>query len=110
MPDRPALNETPGAQMPGARTPDAEAQVGEGYSRLLGLLADHEPTDPAVVDVRARQAVAVARAGRLDEALYQVDELVKDAERASGPEDATAVVAREAQAQVRELAGFPAEG
>lgn len=100
MPDRPAL--TPES----APRADEQMPSGDGSTRLIALLERHEPTDPAVVEARAALAVDVARAGRLDEALYQVDELVKDCLRAHGPDHAAVAVAEDAQATVRALAGF----
>lgn len=103
MPDRPAV--TPESRA-GGGTQEAEAQVSAGYTTLLRLLETREPVEPEVIDARAALAVAVARAGRLDEALYQVDEVVKDAGRAHGPDHAATAAAREAQATVREIAGI----
>lgn len=85
---------------------DTEAQVSAGFAALLRLLETRAPADPEVVDARAALAVAVARAGRLDEALYQVDELVKDAQRAHGAEHPTVDAALAAQRAVREIAGI----
>lgn len=103
MPDRSAVTPEGGAA---GDAQGAEAQVNAGYTALLRLLETQEPVEPEVIDARAALAVAVARAGRLDEALYQVDEVVKDAGRAHGPDHAATAAAREAQATVRRIAGL----
>lgn len=96
----------------------AEAAVAQGYATLLALLESHGPLESEVIAARAELAVAVARAGRYDEALYQADELAKDCRREHGteemregapaPDDAhpDILVAERARAQVREMAGI----
>ncbi|MCS6712095.1 hypothetical protein JSY14_08705 [Brachybacterium sp. EF45031] len=67
--------------------------------RLIELLEHAEPTDPEVVEVRSQLAEAAAAEGRGEDAVYQVDELVKDTLRELGPEhDSTrrAIAARDA--------------
>lgn len=98
------------------RTP--ETAVAQGYATLLALLESHGPLESEVIAARAELAVAVARAGRYDEALYQADELAKDCRREHGteemregapaPDDAhpDILVAERARAQVREMAGI----
>lgn len=98
------------------RTP--ETAVAQGYATLLALLESHGPLESEVIAARAELAVAVARAGRYDEALYQADELAKDCRREHGteemregapaPDDAhpDILVAERARAQVRDMAGI----
>lgn len=90
-------------------TADAEARVRAGYADLLSVLQEHEATGARALGIRGDLARAVAETGRHDEALYQVDELVKDAERTHGPEHRLTAAARAAQDDVRRAAGYPVE-
>ena len=111
MPDHDAM--TPAADVPALPEPAAapeslgspQAQADAGVALLLRLLEDHDPADVEVVEVRARLAVAVAEAGQLEEAVYQADELVKDAQRAHGLEGPIVDIALAAQKRVREISG-----
>lgn len=67
--------------MPDRSDLTARSRQREATTDLLALLAAHEATDPEVMAVRGKLALATAQAGDIDEAYYQVDELIKDAER-----------------------------
>lgn len=108
MPDRSAVND------PLEQERAAEAAAQAGVARLLTLLETHGPAEAPVVEVRARLAVDVARAGRPAEAVYQVDELVRDCRRAhdvrdgedggdDGVEHPVVEAALAAQAEVRRI-------
>ncbi|WP_422115604.1 hypothetical protein [Brachybacterium sp. UNK5269] len=70
-----------------------QQRVHDATRRLLDLLAVGEPLAPEAIELRAELAEATAEAGHLDDAYYQVEELLKDAQRHHGP-DHEAVPAR----------------
>lgn len=79
-------------------TPD---DLHETTLALLALLDDGEDAaSERAIDVRARLARATADAGRLEDALYQADELLKDARRAHGEDAEATATARAALAHV----------
>ncbi len=99
MPDRdPVTEQSSSAVEPGER-------MRRAYAALPALLERHEPTDAVVMAARMELAEACAEAGELESALYQADELVKDAERAVGPEHGTTAQAREVVRRIRRAAG-----
>ena len=72
-------------------------RVHDATRRLLVLLEDGESLTPEAIVLRAELAEATAETGHLEDAFYQVDELLKDARREHG-EDHEAV--RRARAAV----------
>lgn len=84
-------------------------RVHEATRRLLDLLEHGESLSPEAIELRSELAEATAEAGHLDDAYYQVEELVKDAQREHGPDHEAVVRAREALEAVREI-GMRAQG
>lgn len=76
MPDRSSLSP---ASEPTGRS--AQERRRAATSALLALLASRDGIDPEVMTARGELARATAACGEADEAYYQVDELIKDAER-----------------------------
>lgn len=70
---------------------------------LLAQLASGESLTVEAIELRAELAEATAEAGRLDEAYYQVEELLKDAQRHHGPDHAAVLRARAAVEAVRAI-------
>lgn len=74
-------------------------RVHDATRRLLTLLEHGEATSLEAIALRSELAEATAQAGHLEDAFYQADELLKDAQREHGPEaevvgEVRAVVAR----------------
>jgi hypothetical protein len=67
------------------------------------MLAGREALEDEVVAVRADLAVACARAGNAEDAVYQAEELLKDCKRELGEEHASTRRAQEAKDQVWRL-------
>ncbi len=79
-------------------------RVHDATRRLLDLLEHGESTTPGAIALRAELAEATAEAGHLEDAFYQVDELLKDARREHGEDHETVRRARAAVAAVEEIA------
>lgn len=58
-----------------------QQRVREITRALLDQLASGEPLGAEAIELRAQLAEATAEAGRLEDAYYQVEELLKDAQR-----------------------------
>lgn len=71
---------------------------------LLGLLEQEEATSARALELRGALAEATAEAGRLEDAFYQADELLKDAQREHGPDAAEVSRARETVSRIEALA------
>ncbi len=74
-------------------------RVHDATRRLLTLLEEGEATSLEALALRAELAEVTAEAGHLEDAFYQADELLKDAQREHGPDadcvsDVRACVAR----------------
>lgn len=61
-----------------------QQRVHDATRRLLDLLEHGEATSEEAMAVRGELALATAAAGHLEDAWYQAEELVKDAQRGSG--------------------------
>lgn len=82
----------------------AEARMRAAYAALPGLLARHEATEDVVLRARLDLGAACADADRLEDAVQQVDELVKDCLRTHGEEHPLSREARALEASVWERA------
>lgn len=89
---------------------EAEARVRAAYAALPALLMRHEATEDAVLRARLDLGAACADAGRLEDAVQQVDELVKDCLRTHGEEHPLSREARALEASVWERARAEHEG
>lgn len=78
-----------------------QQRVHDATRRLLDLLEHGESLTPQAIELRAELAEATAEAGHLDDAYYQVEELLKDARREHGPDHAAVLRAQEAVEAVR---------
>ena len=78
-------------------------RVHDATRRLLVLLENGESVRPEAIALRAELAEATAETGQLEDAYYQVDELVKDARREHGEEHEAVQRARAAAARVEEI-------
>ncbi|MGP5079389.1 hypothetical protein ACTXKZ_15170 [Brachybacterium alimentarium] len=85
-------------------------RVDDATRRLLDLLERGESLSLEAVDLRAELAVATAESGQLEDAFFQVDELLKDAQREHGPEHDVVSRVRSAVAEVETLARRSIEG
>lgn len=68
------------AALTGLLSAEAPGSSAEAFAALPGLLADGDDT-PAAIHARIDLALLSAREGLVESALYQVDELTKDARR-----------------------------
>ena len=80
-------------------------RVHDATRRLLDLLEHGESTTSDAIVLRAELAEATAESGHLEDAFYQVDELLKDARREHGEDHEAVRRARAAVAAVEEIAG-----
>ncbi len=80
-------------------------RVHDATRRLLDLLEHGGSTTSDAIVLRAELAEATAEAGHLEDAFYQVDELLKDARREHGEDHEAVRRARAAVAAVEEIAG-----
>lgn len=80
-----------------------QQRVHDATRRLLDLLEHGESLSPEAIELRCELAEATAEAGHLDDSYYQVEELLKDAQRHHGPDHAAVVRARQAVEAVREI-------
>jgi hypothetical protein len=90
-----------GEEAPRMSTP--QQRVRDATRRLLEHLATGESLGPEAIELRAELAEATAEAGQLEDAYYQVEELLKDAQRHHGPDDAAVLRARAAVETVRTI-------
>ena len=81
-----------------------QQRVHDATRRLIDLLEAGEATTPEALDLRGELARATAEAGHLEDAFYQADELLKDAQREHGPDHATVTAARAVVADVERVA------
>ena len=79
-------------------------RVHDATRRLLDLLEIGESTTHEAIELRAELAEATAEAGHLEDAFYQVDELLKDAQRAHGQDHPSVTRARAAVEVVETIA------
>ena len=63
-----------------------QQRVHDATRRLLDLLEHGESLTPEALALRAELAEATGEAGHLEDAYYQVEELLKDALREYGPD------------------------
>lgn len=84
-----------------------QQRVHDATRRLLDLLEHGESLTPEAIELRAELAEATAESGHLDDAYYQVEELLKDARRHHGPDHDLVTRARAAVETVRDI-GFRA--
>ena len=84
-----------------------QQRVHDATRRLLDLLEHGESLTPEAIELRAELAEATAESGHLDDAYYQVEELLKDAQRHHGPDHDSVTRARAAVETVRDI-GFRA--
>lgn len=87
-----------------------QQRIHDATRRLLDLLESGESLTPEAVELRAELGEATAEAGHLEDAFYQVDELLKDTQREHGPDHGTVTRARAAVAAVEEIARRSVEG
>lgn len=87
----------------------SQQRVHDATRRLLDLLEHGESLTPEAIELRAELAEATAEAGHLDDAYYQVEELLKDAQRHHGPDHEAVTRSRAAVEAVREI-GMRAAG
>lgn len=87
-----------------------QQRVHDATLRLLELLEHGESVTPRAIELRAELAVATAETGQLEDAFYQVDELLKDAQREHGPDHEVVPRVRAAVDQVETLARRSLEG
>lgn len=80
-----------------------QQRVHDATRRLLDLLAAGESLTPEAIELRAELAEATAEAGHLDDAYYQIEELVKDAQRHHHPDHEAVARARAALEAVRAI-------
>ena len=81
-----------------------QQRVHHATRRLLDLLENGESLTPEAIELRAELAEATAEAGHLEDAFYQVDELLKDSQREHGPDHEVVARARAAVAAIEEIA------
>ena len=79
-------------------------RVHDATRRLLDLLEEGESLTPEALALRAELAAATAEAGPREDAVYQVDELLKDARREHGEDHEAVARARAAVTAVEEIA------
>lgn len=77
---------------------------------LLSLLESEEATTVRALEVRGALAEATAESGRFEDAFYQADELLKDAQREHGPDSEHVAQARASVARIEALARAAHEG
>lgn len=87
-----------------------QQRIHEATRRLLDLLSSGDPLSSEAVELRAELGEATAEAGHLEDAFYQVDELLKDAQREYGPDHENVTRAREVIAVVEQIARRSVEG
>lgn len=87
-----------------------QQRVHDATRRLLDLLEHGESLTPEAIELRSELAEATAEAGHLDDAYYQVEELLKDAQRHHGPDHESVARARAAVEAVRAIGMRAAEG
>lgn len=87
-----------------------QERVHEATRNLLDLLESGEATSVEAIGLRIELAEATAAAGQFEDALYQADELLKDAQREHGPDHPTADEARRLVAHVEGLARAAMDG
>lgn len=81
-----------------------QQRVHEATRRLLDLLETGDSISAEAIELRAELAEATAAAGHLDDAFYQADELLKDAQREYGPDHAVVDRCRRSAAVIEDLA------
>lgn len=85
-----------------------QQRVHDTTRRLLELLASDDSHTPALapeaIELRTELAVATAEAGHLEDAFFQVDELLKDTQRQYGPDHELVGPVRAAVTTVETLA------
>ena len=81
-------------------------RVHDATRRLLELLEGGESTTDEAMAVRGELALATAETGHLEDAWYQAEELVKDAQRGSGgdPDHPAIAEARAGRDEVERIA------
>ncbi|MGO1284485.1 MAG: hypothetical protein ACTHUU_05145 [Brachybacterium sp.] len=87
-----------------------QQRIHDATRRLLDLLEHGESLTPEAIELRSELAEATAEAGHLDDAYYQVEELLKDAQRHHGPDHESVTRARAAVEAVRAIGMRAAEG
>ncbi|WP_193106928.1 hypothetical protein [Brachybacterium sp. FME24] len=87
-----------------------QQRVHDATRRLLDLLEHGESLTPEAIALRGELAEATAEAGHFEDAFYQVDELLKDAQREYGPDHENVTRAREVIAVVEQIARRSVEG
>ncbi|GAA4522082.1 hypothetical protein GCM10023160_09920 [Brachybacterium paraconglomeratum] len=80
-----------------------QQRVHDTTRRLLDLLEHGESLTPEAIELRAELAEATAEAGHLDDAYYQVEELLKDSQRHHGPDHEAVTRSRAAVEAVRAI-------
>lgn len=88
--------------MPATGDPEAVERMHAAYAALPALLERAEPGEVEVLDARIDLARACAEAGALDDAAYQIDEVVKDALRVHGAAHPVTARAREVEARIHQ--------
>ncbi|MDO5661205.1 MAG: hypothetical protein Q4G40_00795 [Brachybacterium sp.] len=91
----------------GSRPDEAVQRMRGAYTSLAALLVRQEGTDPEVMTARAELALACAEAGELEDAVFQADQLVGDAERSTGPSSDRSGEMRALRARIWQIAGAP---
>lgn len=81
-----------------------QERVHEITRRLIDLLEHGESLSSEAIELRAQLAEATAESGHLEDAFYQVDELLKDAQRAHGQDHPSVTRARAAVEVVETIA------
>ncbi|HIY24462.1 MAG TPA: hypothetical protein H9837_09200 [Candidatus Brachybacterium merdigallinarum] len=81
-----------------------QQRIHEATRALLDLLESGESLSPEAIELRAELAEATAEAGHLEDAFYQVDELLKDAQREHEPDHPAVTRARAAVDAVEAIA------
>lgn len=79
-------------------------RVHDATRRLLDLLEHGEATSVEALELRIELALATAQAGHLEDAFYQADELLKDAQRTHGPQAPIVGRVREAVDRIEVIA------
>ncbi|MGO1480782.1 MAG: hypothetical protein ACTHWF_06630 [Brachybacterium sp.] len=87
-----------------------QQRIHDATRRLLDLLEHGESLTPEAIELRSELAEATAEAGHLYDAYYQVEELLKDAQRHHGPDHESVTRARAAVEAVRAIGMRAAEG
>ncbi|GAA1491122.1 hypothetical protein [Brachybacterium sacelli] len=87
-----------------------QQRVHDATRRLLDLLESGQSLTPEAIELRAELAEATAEARHLEDAFYQAEELLKDAQREHGPDHQAVTRARAARAAVEEIARRSVEG